>query len=165
MLPVEHIQGVHCPGGSNHGASRLAVLRTPASSASRAPWTQGQQQGHQLARSKPMPVGPGRRGAGPRGVACAASGSAGLAVAADTSAHSGSGCLSRQVIDFGYDKNIEDKYEWGRELGKVSGGEWQCGARHSRPGGGARDRAPHALRGRGRGRARRRRDLRAALHT
>jgi hypothetical protein len=28
-------------------------------------------------------------------------------------------CLSRQVIEFGYDKNIEEKYELGRELGKV----------------------------------------------
>jgi hypothetical protein len=112
MLPVIDVSQGVCGGGSSHGGSRLApVFR--ANAAARAAV---QSQASLAGRSAPVAV------AGARGRTCgrgaAGCASAAAALASPLAAASGD-CLSRQILEFGYDKHIEDKYEWGHELGKV----------------------------------------------
>jgi hypothetical protein len=76
------------------------------------------------ARSRPLPVGSAARsGVGARGSSSSSGATAaGASSGALATTPSSSSCLSRQVVDFGYDKDVEARYEFGRELGKGGNG-------------------------------------------
>ena len=75
--------------------------------------------GAAAARSRPLPV---KGGKGVRAGAAATAATATSATPPAAAAAPGS-CLARPApVDFGYEKNIEDKYIWGKELGKGGNG-------------------------------------------
>jgi hypothetical protein len=123
MLPLLEQSGV-CQGHGSAGSGRqMPVLRQSARAApvaAHAPLLSA-------LRSRPLPVGgSGKRGGG--GKRAGAAGSATAAAASPSlatppgSLSGAAGCLSRQVVEFGYDRGIEDRYAWGRELGKGGNG-------------------------------------------
>ncbi|KAI8470975.1 MAG: kinase-like domain-containing protein [Monoraphidium minutum] len=121
MLPVDSVSSGVCHGGSNHGA-RVAL---PALRGARAALPGASSSGPVAITGRSRAVGvAGRRGgagAARGGATCGAALAQAVATAADASSHGGD-CLSRQVIDFGYDKDLAAKYELGRELGKGGNG-------------------------------------------
>ncbi|GBF90915.1 calcium-dependent kinase [Raphidocelis subcapitata] len=121
MLPLGDVQAGVCQGQGQGSSSRLA----PVPRGSLAPRAALGPHGTGLAapRSRPLPVGGSRGGSGgARATAAGAAASAAAAAASRATPPNASGCLSRQVVDLGYDRNIEERYEWGREVGKGGNG-------------------------------------------
>jgi serine/threonine protein kinase len=70
-----------------------------------------------------MAAGGGKQSGAAPGITTATASSASAASeAARPGAGAASDCLSRQVIVLGYDRNIDEKYTWGQELGKGGNG-------------------------------------------
>lgn len=109
MLPIAtSVDGLAGQGSQGRGGLAPMIAKGPS-----RPALHAHNGASVVPRSKPLPVGRGPAGAG--GAKSA------MTALAEAPTAASSACHSEQVVEFGYDKNIEEKYELGRELGKVRG--------------------------------------------